>query len=93
MPVRDREERCGAKGRCEPHADEKRSSSEAIGREADRDEAGRGDDVADDEHKADVGRRRAEVLEEQRKESAQKTEPDPPEDLGDGEGAGLLAEA
>jgi hypothetical protein len=93
MPVRDREERCCAKGRCEPHADEKWSSSEAIGREADGDEACSGDDIADEEHEADVRGRRPEILEEQRKEGAQKTEPDPPEDLGDGEGAGLLAEA
>ena len=93
MPVRDREERCGAQGRYEPYADEKRSSSEAIGGEADRDEACGGDDVAHEEHEADVRRRRPEILEEQRKERAEKAEPDPPEDLGDGEGAGLLAEA
>jgi len=93
MPVRDRKERRGTKRRCEPHGDKKRSSSETIRREPDRDEAGSGDDIPDEEHDADVRRRRAEVFEEQRKERAQKTEPDPPEDLGDGEGAGFLAEA
>jgi len=93
MPVCDREERRRAERRCEPHTDEQRSSPEAIGREADRDEAGSGDDIADTEHEADVRRRRPEILEEQRKERAEKAEPDPPEDLGDGEGAGLLAEA
>jgi hypothetical protein len=93
VPVRDREERSSAECRCEPHADEKRSASEAIGREADGDEACGGDDIPDDEDDADIGRRRTEILEEQRKERAEKTEPDPPEDLGDGESAGLLAEA
>jgi hypothetical protein len=93
MPVRDREERRRAERRCEPHADEKRPPSEAIGRESDGDEARGGDDIANEEHEADVRWRRSEILEEQRKERAEKTEPDPPEDLGDGEGAGLLAEA
>lgn len=93
MPVTDRKERRRAERRCQPYGDEKRSSSEAIGSEADRDEAGGGDDIADEEHEADVRRCRPEILEEQRKERAQKAEPDPPEDLGDGEGAGLLAEA
>ena len=93
MPVRDREERRRAERRCEPHADEQRSPPEAIGREADRDEACSGDDIADEEHDADVRRGRPEILEEQWKERAEKAEPDPPEELGDGEGAGLLAEA
>ena len=93
MPVRDRKERRRTERRCEPHADEKRSSPEAIGRESDRDEARSRDDIANEEHEADVRWRRSEIFEEQRKERAQETEPDPPEDLGDGEGAGLLAEA
>ena len=93
MPIRDREERRRAERRGEPHGDEKRSSPESIRRKADGNEAGGGDDIADAEDEADVRRRRAEVLEEQGKERAQETESDPPEDLGDGEGAGLLAEA
>ena len=93
MPVRDREERRRAERRCEPHADDQWSSSEAIGSEADRDEACSGDDIADEEHEADVRWRRAQIFQEQRKERAEKAEPDPPEDLGDGEGAGFLAEA
>jgi hypothetical protein len=93
VPVTDGEEGGRADRRCEPHGDKKRSSPETICREPDRDEAGSGDDIPDEEHDADVRRRRAEVFEEQRKERAQKTEPDPPEDLGDGEGAGFLAEA
>ena len=93
MPIRDREERRRAERRCEPHADEKGSSPESIRGEADGDEAGSGDDIADAEDETDVRRRRAEIFEEQGKQRAQETESDPPEDLGDGEGAGLLAEA
>ena len=93
MPVGEGDERRGADRRCQPHADEERPATEAVGRQTDRDEAGRGDDVPDAEHKSDVGRSRAEVPEEERKKRAEETEANAPEDLGSGECGGLLAEA
>jgi hypothetical protein len=93
VPVGEREERRGADGGREPHADQQRAAAELVGRETDRDEAGRRNDIADAEDEADVGRSRAQVLEEQREQRAQEAEPNAPEDLGNGEGAGFLAEA
>jgi hypothetical protein len=93
VPVGERKERRGAGGRREPDADEERAATEAVGRETDRYEASRRDDVAHAEDETDVGRRRAKVAQVQGKERAEKAEPDAPEDLGTGEGGGLLAEA
>src|SRR5438477_127685 len=81
----------GGDRRRQPYADEERPASEAVGRQTDRDEARRGDDVADAEHEPDVGRCRAEVAEVEREERAEEPEANAPEDLGSGEGGGLLA--
>lgn len=93
MPVAERQERGRADGRRDPGEDEERLPSEAIRGETEGEERQRRDDVADREYDADVGARRAEILEEERRERAEEPEADAPQDLRGDEDAAVAAQS
>src|SRR5437762_635786 len=82
MPLREREERGTADRRARPRRDHQWPPSEAIGGETQWDERERRDDVAKTDDEADVGRRRAEVLQKQGQQRAEESEARAPQELG-----------
>jgi len=82
VPLRERQEGGTADRGARPRRDQQRLPPEAIRRETQWDERERGDDVAETDDETDVGRRRAEVLQEQGQQRAEETEARAPEELG-----------
>ena len=81
MPLLERNERGGARGRREPGPDEERLTTDAVREIADRQEAQHREEVADAEDHADVLRGRADVAQEERLDRREQAETDTPEDL------------